>query len=308
MGKRIVVALGGNALGDYNQEQIEAVSVATKHIADLVVAGNEVVVVHGNGPQVGKIQLAFSAASKVDSNVETMPLPESIAMSQGYIGFHLQNALLNHLRNRECHQGVTTILTQVEVSKLDPSLEKPSKPIGPFYSQEEIVALGHAHYVEDSGRGYRQVVASPSPLNIVEIEEIKSSLSNGNVVICCGGGGVPVVTEGKEVHAIDGVIDKDAASALLAQEIDADLLLILTAVENVSLNFRKENELKLTNVSSIEMETYLEEGHFAAGSMLPKILAAKKFVDSGTNKRSVITSLECALDAVSGQKGTIITK
>ncbi len=306
MNKKIVIALGGNALGDTNIEQIEAVKQATRHITDLIKAGNDVVVVHGNGPQVGKIQLAFSTSAQSDPKLESMPLTESIAMSQGYIGYHLQNALLNNIRKEKLNKTVATILTQALVDLKDPSFEKPSKPIGPFYSLENIKAKAYDHYVEDSGRGYRQVVASPLPLELIEADMIKQSIESGNVVICGGGGGIPVVLEDEEYKAVDAVIDKDAAASLLAQQIDADLLIILTAVNKVALNYGKENEQWLSELNLDTVDQYIEEGHFAPGSMLPKVEAAKRFVVSNPKGKAIITSLECAKEAIAGHEGTVI--
>lgn len=306
MSKKIVIALGGNALGETNAEQITAVKEATSHITDLIKEGHEVVVVHGNGPQVGKIQLAFSAGSTVDENLEVMPLGESIAMSQGYIGYHLQQSLVNHFRVEGIEKDVATILTQALVSKDDPSFKTPSKPIGPFYSLEEIKDMNYSHYVEDSGRGYRQVVASPLPLSLLEADVIKSSMHEGSVVICAGGGGIPVIDEDNEYKTVDAVIDKDAAASLLAQQIDADLLIILTAVNKVALNYGTEDERWLSNITLTECDEYIEQKHFAPGSMLPKVEAAKAFVSSNNKARAIITSLECAKDAIAGNEGTVI--
>ena len=306
MSKKIVIALGGNALGETNEEQITAVKEATSHITDLIKAGHEVVVVHGNGPQVGKIQLAFSAGSTVDQNLEMMPLGESIAMSQGYIGYHLQQALVNHFRREKMEKDVATILTQALVSKEDPSFDSPSKPIGPFYTLEEIKAMNYSNYVEDSGRGYRQVVASPLPLSLLEADVIKSAMNQGSVVICAGGGGIPVIDEDNTYKTVDAVIDKDAAASLLAQQIDADLLIILTAVNKVALNYGTEDEVWLSDITLEECDTYISQEHFAPGSMLPKVEAAKAFVSTNSKAKAIITSLECAKDAIAGNEGTVI--
>lgn len=306
MKKKIVIALGGNALGDNNAAQIKAVQKATHSIMELVSKGHQVVIVHGNGPQVGKIQLAFAAGSSIDENVESMPLPESIAMSQGYIGYHLQLALNNHFRKEKLNTDVATILTQIIVDENDLSFHNPTKPIGPFYTKEEIEQKGFDHYVEDSGRGYRQVVASPLPQSIVEVELIKRAMDAGTVVICSGGGGIPLVDTGSEFKAVDAVIDKDAAAALLAKQIDADMLVILTAVDQVALNFGKENVSYLDTVNVRELEQYITEKHFAPGSMLPKVEAAKRFVIHHKEAIAVITSLELASEAIIGTKGTQI--
>lgn len=306
MKKKIVIALGGNALGDNNAAQIKAVQKATHSIMELVSKGHQVVIVHGNGPQVGKIQLAFAAGSSIDENVESMPLPESIAMSQGYIGYHLQLALNNHFRKEKLNTDVATILTQIIVDENDLSFHNPTKPIGPFYTKEEIEQKGFDHYVEDSGRGYRQVVASPLPQSIVEVELVKRAMDAGTVVICSGGGGIPLVDTGSEFKAVDAVIDKDAAAALLAKQIDADMLVILTAVDQVALNFGKENVSYLDTVNVRELEQYITEKHFAPGSMLPKVEAAKRFVIHDKEAIAVITSLELASEAIIGTKGTQI--
>ncbi len=306
MKKKIVIALGGNALGDNNAAQIKAVQKATHSIMELVSKGHQVVIVHGNGPQVGKIQLAFAAGSSIDENVESMPLPESIAMSQGYIGYHLQLALNNHFRKEKLNTDVATILTQIIVDENDLSFHNPTKPIGPFYTKEEIEQKGFDHYVEDSGRGYRQVVASPLPQSIVEVELVKRAMDAGTVVICSGGGGIPLVDTGSEFKAVDAVIDKDAAAALLAKQIDADMLVILTAVDQVALNFGKENVSYLDTVNVRELEQYITEKHFAPGSMLPKVEAAKRFVIHHKEAIAVITSLELASEAIIGTKGTQI--
>lgn len=306
MKKKIVIALGGNALGDNNAAQIKAVQKATHSIMELVSKGHQVVIVHGNGPQVGKIQLAFAAGSSIEENVESMPLPESIAMSQGYIGYHLQLALNNHFRKEKLNTDVATILTQIIVDENDLSFHNPTKPIGPFYTKEEIEQKGFDHYVEDSGRGYRQVVASPLPQSIVEVELVKRAMDAGTVVICSGGGGIPLVDTGSEFKAVDAVIDKDAAAALLAKQIDADMLVILTAVDQVALNFGKENVSYLDTVNVGELEQYITEKHFAPGSMLPKVEAAKRFVIHNKEAIAVITSLELASEAIIGTKGTQI--
>lgn len=308
MKNKIVIALGGNALGENNIEQIAAVEQATRHITDLIKDGNEVVIVHGNGPQVGKIQLAFATSAKIDKNLETMPLPESIAMSQGYIGYHLQIALNNHLRQEGIEKTVATILTQALVDVNDKSFAKPSKPIGPFYSLEEIESKGYAHYVEDSGRGYRQVVASPLPTLLLEADAIASSMNAGNVVICSGGGGIPVIDQDGLYKAVDAVIDKDAAAALLAEEIGADMLIILTAVEQVALNYGTPEEVWLSEITLDELDTYIGQNHFAPGSMLPKVEAAHRFVSSKDGAKAIITSLEAAKEAIRGNAGTSIVK
>lgn len=308
MKNKIVIALGGNAMGDNNVEQIAAITQATHHITELIKAGNEVVIIHGNGPQVGKIQLAFDTASKEDDNLEPMPLPESIAMSQGYIGYHLQHALTNYLRNESISKTVATILTQALVDVKDPSFENPSKPIGPFYTLEAIQAKGYEHYVEDSGRGYRQVVASPLPVDLLEAQAIKDAMETGHVVICGGGGGIPVIDSEGTFKPVDAVIDKDAAAALLAEQIDADMLIILTGVDQVALNYGTPEEVWLSEITLEELDTYIGQNHFAPGSMLPKVEAAKRFVSNKKGGKAIITSLESAKAAIEGTAGTSVVQ
>ncbi|CAM3622705.1 carbamate kinase [Erysipelothrix urinaevulpis] len=308
MKKRIVIALGGNALGETNTEQIEAINHASQHIMNLVKLGNEVIVVHGNGPQVGKIQLAFEQGQTIDDHLEVMPLPESIAMSQGYIGYHLQNSLNRLARHEGLDKDVITVLTQVEVDEHDPSFANPSKPIGAFYTENDIKAKGYQHYVEDSGRGFRQVVASPLPKKIVEVNAIKQNVEYGNIVICAGGGGIPVVDKDNMYIAMDAVIDKDAAASLLALQTDADMLIILTAVDKVALNYNTPDELWLSEINLNDVNQYVKEGHFAPGSMLPKVEAAQRFVKLSNNGEAIITSLDKAAEAIEGKTGTRIVK
>lgn len=306
MKNKVVIALGGNALGDTNKEQIEAVNQAVSHIVDLIEDNNEVVIVHGNGPQVGKIQLAFSTGAEYDSNLEAMPLGESIAMSQGYIGYHLQMSLINELKARSIDKAVGTVLTHAVVDAKDSSFENPTKPIGPFYSLDEVKAKGYANYVEDSGRGYRLTVASPLPTDLLEKDIIKDGLQNDRVIICAGGGGIPVVLEDNKFNSVDAVIDKDASAALVAELVDADTLIILTAVNQVALNYNTPEEKWLSQITLSELEQYIKEDHFAPGSMLPKVEAAQRFVSSSSKAKAIITSLSSAKDAIRGLDGTVI--
>ena len=306
MKNKVVIALGGNALGDTNEEQITAVDQAVSHIVDLIEDGNEVVIVHGNGPQVGKIQLAFKTGADHDSNLESMPLSESIAMSQGYIGYHLQKSLINQLKARKIDKAVGTVLTHALVDAKDESFANPTKPIGPFYSLEDIQAKGYDSYVEDSGRGYRQTVASPLPTDLLEKEIIKDGLSNDRVIICAGGGGIPVVLDNVQYVNVDAVIDKDASAALVAELVDADMLIILTAVNQVALNYNTPEEKWLSKITLAELDQYIEEEHFAPGSMLPKVEAAKRFVLSSPEGKAIITSLSSAKAAINGEDGTVI--
>lgn len=307
MNKKVVIALGGNALGDTNEEQKEAVSKAVNHIVDLIAEGHQVVVVHGNGPQVGKIQLAFETAQKHDQNIESMPLSESVAMSQGYIGYHLQNALISQLEHKKIDKSVATILTHSLVDINDDSFNHPTKPIGPFYTLDQIKEMKIEHYVEDSGRGYRQVVASPMPIDLLEKKVINHCVDNGDIIICAGGGGIPLGKENDEYINVNAVIDKDASASLLAQLIDADLLIILTAVKQIALNYNTPDEIWLSEVSVSQLDQYIEENHFAPGSMLPKVEASKRFILNNPNSKAIITSLESAKDAINGLAGTVIT-
>ncbi|MFW5670847.1 MAG: carbamate kinase [Acetivibrio ethanolgignens] len=301
--KRIVIALGGNALGNTLAEQMVAVKTTAKAIVDLIEEDCEVVVVHGNGPQVGMIQ------KSMDTNA---PLSVCVAMSQAYIGYDLQNALREELLNRG-HKGmsVATMITQVRVNEADPAFQNPTKPIGRFLTKEEADEQAKEFgYImkEDAGRGYRRVVASPKPAEIIEIDAIRSLLEQGQLVIACGGGGIPVVNENGHLKGVGAVIDKDFASCLLAEELDADFLIILTAVEKVAINFGKPDEAWLSDISISEAEKYIGEGHFAPGSMLPKVQAAVKFAGSKEGRTALITLLEKARDGVQGKTGTKIHK
>lgn len=309
MKDKIVVALGGNALGKTPVEQLELVKQTAKPIVDLIQDGHEVVLAHGNGPQVGMINLAMSTAAGSDAGTPDMPFPECGAMSQGYIGYHLQNAIREELLNREMNTPVATVITQVIVDKNDPAFENPTKPIGAFYTKEQADAIIEAKgydMVEDAGRGWRRVVPSPLPIDVAEKETVKALIEKNHVVISVGGGGIPVVAEGNRLVGVPAVIDKDFASSKLAEIVDADYLIILTAVEQVAINFGKENEKWLASLSIEEAEQYIEEGHFAPGSMLPKVKAAMKFATSKPGRRALITSLEKAADGIAGKTGTMI--
>ena len=311
MKKKIVVALGGNALGKNLTEQYEAVKVTAKAIADLIEAGHEIIITHGNGPQVGKIDSAMNALLLEDPTEEKTTLSMCVAMSQAYIGYDLQNALRKELMRRGLYKPVVTIITQVEVSNDDPAMKDPTKPIGKFMTKEQAEALreeyGYA-IAEDSGRGWRRVVASPMPQYIIELDAIRASARTGSVVICCGGGGIPVRKKGDYLKGCAAVIDKDYCSALLAENLNADMLLILTAVEKVKINFNKPNEKSLDRISVEEARRYMAEGQFAKGSMLPKVEAAVRFVEAGKGRTAVITDLNTAGDAVKGKTGTSIYK
>ena len=302
---RYVVSLGGNALGNNSEEQKKALVKVAEAITDLIIDNNEVAIVHGNGPQVGMINLAFETSKETP----TMPFPECGAMSEGYIGYHIQNALYNSLNQKGVNKTVATVVTQVLVDPKDPLFLNPSKPIGSFYTSEEAEQIiKEKGYImkEDAGRGYRRVVPSPLPIDIIEKEAIKSLMKSGQVVICAGGGGIPVIKKDNKLEGVAAVIDKDYASSKLADLIEADYLVILTAVDNVYINYHQDNEKKLDKVSTSELEKYLNEGHFAKGSMYPKVQACINFVKSGKNKTAIIASLDNAKEAFKEKAGTII--
>lgn len=308
MRKKIVLALGGNALGDNLAGQMQAVKQTAQAIVDLIAQGHQVVVTHGNGPQVGMINLAFEAAARTEAHTPMLPMSVCVALSQGYIGYDLQNALREELLSRDMPIPVATLITQVEVDANDEAFRNPTKPIGSFFSKDEADALTKQGYTlkEDAGRGYRRVVASPQPLDIIEKETVKALMNAGQVVITAGGGGIPVVREGHHLRGVSAVIDKDWASARLAAMIDADMLIILTAVEKVAINFGKSNEQWLEKLSLHDAERFIAEGHFAKGSMLPKVEAAASFARSRPGRQALITMLSKAKEGIEGKTGTII--
>ena len=309
--KKIVVALGGNALQDADsgataEAQLNVIKESTKYLVDIIEDGNNLIITHGNGPQVGRILIQNELANVV---TPAMPFDVCGAMSQGMIGYHIQQAIREELSVREIQRPVATVITQVVVDKEDEAFRNPTKPIGPFYTEEEAKALKEEKgydVVEDSGRGYRRVVASPMPKRIVEIETIKTLIDNNTVVITVGGGGIPVIEEGKSLNGVAAVIDKDLASEQLAQDINADILVMLTAVEKVAINYGKPNQKQLDKVSVEEMKQYSKEGHFAPGSMLPKVLAGIRFAESKKGRKTIITSLDKVNEALKGLSGTII--
>ena len=308
MSKKIVLALGGNALGDDLAGQMQAVKQTSHAIVDLIAQGHQVVVTHGNGPQVGMINLAFEAAAKTDAHTPMLPMSVCVALSQGYIGYDLQNALREELLSRNMDIPVATLITQVEVDANDPAFSNPTKPIGSFFSKEEAEQLAQKGYIlkEDAGRGYRRVVASPQPIDIVEKETVKALMDACHVVITAGGGGIPVIREGNHLRGASAVIDKDWASAKLAAMIDADMLIILTAVEKVAINFGKPNEQWLDKLTLGDADRFIAEGHFAKGSMLPKVEAAASFARSRPGRKALITVLSKAKEGIEGKTGTII--
>ena len=312
MASKIVIALGGNALQSGNgpataEAQLEVVRRTCEHIAQISDIGYEIAVVHGNGPQVGRILLASETAKDV---TPAMPFDVCGAMSQGYIGYHLQQGLKHALNLRNRDIPVVTVATQVIVEENDPAFDDPTKPIGPFYTESEARAIvKEKGYImkEDSGRGWRRVVASPVPRRIVEIDAVRH-LWDSSIVITCGGGGIPVVEKPDgTIQGTEAVIDKDFAAELLAEQVDADILMILTEVERVSLNFNTPNQKELSALNLADAARYCEEGHFAEGSMLPKVQAAMKFVRANPSKHAVITSLDKAIEALNGESGTVIT-
>lgn len=309
---RIVVALGGNALGKTPEEQLELVKETAKQIVKIVEAGHEVVVVHGNGPQVGMINLAFDNSYQNEAGTPLMPFAECGAMSQGYIGYHLQQTITDELNERKIDKECVTIITQVEVDPNDPAFKNPTKPVGMFYTKEqaeEIEKQKGYTFVEDAGRGYRRVVPSPKPVDIVEQDVIRDLVSDGNIVITCGGGGIPVRVDKKDGYeGVDAVIDKDFAACKLAKVIDADVLLILTAVSKVCIRYNTPEEKELDEITLEEAQKYIDDGEFAKGSMLPKVEACVDFVKNSTNGVAMISALKDGIRALNGETGTKIVR
>lgn len=308
--KRLVIALGGNALGKTPEEQLELVTKTAESIVDLS-EEYDLAIGHGNGPQVGMINNAFEYAALNGAGTPAMPFPECGAMSQGYIGYHLQQSVRNELKKRGINKNVATVLTQVLVDEKDEAFKNPTKPIGSFMTKEEADEIAKEKgytFVEDAGRGYRRVVASPIPKEIVELDVVNSLIENDNIVITVGGGGIPVIDKDDKLEGIPAVIDKDRSSALLAEELKADMLVILTAVDQVMINFGKENEEAIKEMNLEEAKKYIGEEQFAKGSMLPKVEACMEFVENTENGIALITSLEKAAEALKGQTGTIIKK
>ncbi|MBO4814294.1 MAG: carbamate kinase [Muribaculaceae bacterium] len=312
MNKRLVIALGGNALGNSPEDQLKLVDKTASTIVDLVEEGYDVVIGHGNGPQVGMTNLAFEFSAKNGGGTPRIPFPECGAMTQGYIGYHLQQAVGRELYRRELRRPCASVVTQVVVDKNDPAFEHPTKPVGMFYSKEEaeaIMATTDYTFVEDAGRGWRRVVPSPAPMRIVELPAIEQLVNSHTVVITVGGGGIPVI-ENKpgDYTGVAAVIDKDRASARLALDLKADMLVILTAVEQVAINFGKPEQRNLSTMTLSEAREYIKQGHFAPGSMLPKIESCIRYVERSHGSNALITSLEKAREALKGHTGTIITQ
>lgn len=309
MSKKIVIALGGNALGNTPEEQLELVKQTAKSIVELVKDGNDVVVAHGNGPQVGMINLAMDFSSNNGGNTPGMPFPECGAMSQGYIGYHLQQSIQKELQKQGIDKNCATVVTQVVVDENDGAFANPTKPIGSFYSKEEADKIATEKgftFVEDAGRGYRRVVPSPKPVDIVELDVVNQLVNNGNIIITVGGGGIPVVKKTDGLEGVAAVIDKDRSSAKLASLLKADVLLILTAVEQVCINFNTPEVQSLKEMTVEEARKHIEDKQFAPGSMLPKVEACIDFVTNNEEGTAIITSLEKALDALHGETGTYI--
>lgn len=311
MAKRLVIALGGNALGNSPEEQLELVKQTASTIVDLVEEGYDVVIGHGNGPQVGMINNAMEFSSVKGGKTPYMPFPECGAMSQGYIGYHLTQSIQRELALRGIKKEVACVVTQVVVDPNDGAFNKPTKPIGSFMSKEEADKIAEEKgfvFVEDAGRGYRRVVPSPKPVEIVELNVVEQLVNAGDIVITVGGGGIPVVKTDDGLKGVAAVIDKDRASSKLALDMNADMLVILTAVDRVCINFNKPNQESLAEMDVETAKRYIAEGHFAPGSMLPKVEACLEFVESTSNGVALITSLEKAKAALKGETGTIIKK
>ena len=308
---RIVIALGGNALGKTPGEQLSLLSNVAKIIVELIKDGNEIVLTHGNGPQVGQIALAMEYASNGEAETPSMPFPECGSMSQGYIGYHMQQSILNELDRQGVKKECVSLITQVLVDSNDSAFQNPTKPIGMFYSKEKAMEIekekGYV-FTEDVGRGYRRVVPSPIPKKIIEKDSITSLLDNGTIVIAVGGGGIPVINSGNGLKGVEAVIDKDRSGALLAREINADIFLILTAVDKVCLNYNTDNEIMLDSLTKEEAEKYIDEGQFAKGSMLPKVEACLDFIGESTSRKAIISSLSKAKEAIDGKTGTVIKR
>lgn len=310
MKKRIVLALGGNALGKDLAEQMQAVQGTAQALAGLIEEGHELVITHGNGPQVGMIHQAFESAAHTPAHSPVLPMSVCVALSQGYIGYDLQNALREALRKRGIQKSVAALITQVRVSQQDPAFNHPDKPIGSFLSEENAQQLAQqgVQVREEPGRGWRRVVASPEPVEIIELEAIKAMLTAGQVPIAIGGGGIPVVADGDHLRGASAVIDKDRASALLAQAIDADMLIILTAVEKVAVHFNTPQQKWLDSMTPQQAHGYIRAGEFAPGSMLPKVEAALAFAESRPGRQALITLLAKASDGIAGKTGTVISQ
>lgn len=311
MKNKIVIALGGNALGQNPIEQLKLVKSTAKKIVDLIIDGHQVIISHGNGPQVGMINTATEFAYNHNAGTPIIPFAECGAMSQGYIGYHLQQAIVNELMAKNVDKDCVTLITQVVVDELDAAFQNPTKPVGLFYTKEEaeqIEKQTNYQFIDDAGRGYRRVVPSPKPISIVELNTVRQLTNQGSIVITIGGGGIPVVKTDHSYKGIDAVIDKDKSSARLAIDLEADILLILTTVEQVSINYGSYNQTSLKEISANQAREYIIQQHFTEGSMLPKIEACLDFVDNNPRGIAIITSLDKVKDALEGKTGTKIMK
>lgn len=305
---RIVIALGGNALGNNPEEQKELVKIPAKKIVSLLKLGHDVIIGHGNGPQVGMIFNAFADAKKSNDKTPLIPFAEAGGMSQGYIGYHMLTAIANELKKENISKDVVYLLTETIVDPDDTAFKNPTKPVGPFYASKEEAIKNNPNstIVEDSGRGYRKVVPSPKPIDFIGINAIKENVDRGTIVITGGGGGIPIIEKNNAYEGVDGVIDKDFALAKIASLVNADTLIILTAVDHVYVNYGKPDQKALVTTNLKELEQYIKENQFAPGSMLPKIQAAINFVSSGKNKSAIIADLTKVEDALEGKSGTKI--
>ena len=309
MSKRIVIALGGNALGNTPDQQLKLVRGTAKVIVDMAKEGYEIIVGHGNGPQVGMINLAMDYAANGSAGTPYMPFAECGAMSQGYIGYHLQQAIREEMKKQGLERDVVALVTQVLVDSNDDAFNHPTKPVGMFYTKEQAEKIEKEKgfiFTEDAGRGYRRVVPSPLPVEIIELNVIKKLVKDNTIVIATGGGGIPVINTDNGLKGVDAVIDKDRSSAKLALDLNADMLVILTAVDKVCINYNKPDQVELSELTLDDAEKYIKEGQFAKGSMLPKVEACMDFVRKSNGAKALITSLEKAAIALKGQPGTII--
>ncbi|MGL4343506.1 MAG: carbamate kinase [Metamycoplasmataceae bacterium] len=307
--QKIVIALGGNALGNDPDEQKKLVQLPAKKIVSLVKEGNKVIVGHGNGPQVGMIFNAFSDAKKQNDKTPLLSFSDAGSMSQGYIGIHLSNAISNELKKQKLSNEVLYLLTQTIVDKDDVAFKNPSKPVGPFYKtlREAEINNSNSIIIEDSGRGFRKIVPSPKPIDFIGLKTFNSIINNeSSIIILGGGGGIPTILKDDNYCPIDGVIDKDFSLSLIADKVGADLFIILTAVDFIYINFNKENQTALKEVKIKDLKKYIIEGQFAKGSMLPKVEAAISFIEKNKNKIAIIANLDKIEEAIIGKSGTKI--
>lgn len=307
--KKVVVALGHSALGTIFHEQKKAVEKAAVAIADLAEEKYQIVITHSNAPQVGMIHTAMTEFSRIDPDHTVAPISICNAMSQGYIGYDLQNAIRTELLRRGIFKTVSTIITQVKVNPFDEAFTKPSKIIGRYMTEDEAKEENKKgnHVVKDGDKGYRRIIAAPKPMEIYEIDAISTLMEAGQIVIACGGGGIPVLEQDIRLKGASAVIEKDLAAAKLADQLSADTLLLLTGVEKVCLNYKQPSEKAMDSLTVNEAKTYINEGQFEFGSMLPKVEAAIEFVQDSSERKSIITSLEKAKAGLTGKSGTVFT-